>query len=383
VPSEIRRVRILLSSPGNLSEDRKVIREVVDTINRDSGQRLGFHAEVVGWETHSRPAAGEYPQAVINEQFPKDIDIFVGLLGAYFGRPTKKYNSGTEEEFYVAHESFLKTGSPQIMFYFSSQADSLDKIDPKHLALVIDFKERIGELGVYYFGYRNELDLRLDLHPQLSAAIHEALENEATETNTGAADESLRIFPNLEALLASDPSVAASDLFDSASTALETHTKLQNRLTQEAKTLTQKILRALRTINSDKLQRQKEKAASELLKALTDYQSAIRPLMPKKERAFIDAMTSVQRAVTLIKDNDLASTMPYKGLIEPVSSTIVSFAELQEILIFTTAEIEKWPEVLGGISVQKKVIVAVHKDLIEYYGNMQKQLQVFLENLRI
>ena len=144
MPSEIRRVRILLSSPGNLSEDRKVIREVVETINRDNGRRLGFHAEVVGWETHTRPAAGEYAQAVINEQFPKDIDIFLGLLGSYFGRPTKNYNSGTEEEFYIAHESFSKTGAPQIMFYFSSQAASLDSIDPLHLGLVREFKKKIG-----------------------------------------------------------------------------------------------------------------------------------------------------------------------------------------------------------------------------------------------
>lgn len=46
--NEIKLVRILLASPGNLGADRRVVRGVVDTINRDSGRRFGFHAEVVG-----------------------------------------------------------------------------------------------------------------------------------------------------------------------------------------------------------------------------------------------------------------------------------------------------------------------------------------------
>lgn len=106
--NSIQRIRILLSSPGNLKIDRDAVREVADQINGDSGRRDGFHIEVVSWETHTRPSVGTHPQEIINEQFPDDIDIYLGLLGAYFGTPTRRYKSGTEEEFRLAFDNWQK-----------------------------------------------------------------------------------------------------------------------------------------------------------------------------------------------------------------------------------------------------------------------------------
>ena len=79
--STLQVVRVLLSSPGNLSDDREVVRKVIEEINLDHGRRNGFFVECVGWETHTRPAVGEYPQGVINDQLPHEVDIFVGLMG--------------------------------------------------------------------------------------------------------------------------------------------------------------------------------------------------------------------------------------------------------------------------------------------------------------
>ena len=229
----VRHVKIILSSPGNLKNDRQIIRQIVDTINQDSGQRNGFYAEVIGWETHTRPAAGEYAQAVINDQFPSDVDIFVGLMGSHFGSPTPRFNSGTEEEFDIAYKSWSKDGSPEIMFYFSTQSSSLSSIDPDQYKLVLDFKKNLENLGVYYFQYESELGLRLNLHPQLSRVIHEVLESkDGSDSPTTFSDESLDILSTLDDLLANDPLVAASDLASKASRALDAYTELQNKLTK-------------------------------------------------------------------------------------------------------------------------------------------------------
>ncbi len=143
----------------------------METINRDSGRRSGFHVAVVGCETHSRPAAEDYAQVLINKQFTDDIDIFLELMGSYFGTPTPKYVSGTEEEFYGAFKAWEKCKAPEIMFYFSNLAPSIRDIGPHQFKLVKDFKTTIASKGVYYFEYENELSLRLDLHPHISQAI--------------------------------------------------------------------------------------------------------------------------------------------------------------------------------------------------------------------
>lgn len=102
----------------------------------------------MGWETHTRPAAGEYAQAVINEQFPKDIDIFVGLMGSYFGRPTKNCGSGTEEEFRIAYKNWEKEKKPEIMFYFSDAMTPLSQIDPEQISKRNTFRNNLEKLGV-------------------------------------------------------------------------------------------------------------------------------------------------------------------------------------------------------------------------------------------
>jgi hypothetical protein len=383
MPSVIKRVRILLSSPGNLEVDRQVIREVVDTINRDTGRRSGFFAEVVGWDTHTRPAAGDYAQGVVNDQFPKDIDIFVGIMGSYFGRPTKDYQSGTEEEFYVAHSSWTKNQTPEIMFYFSNQASSLSGIDPAQWKLVTDFKQKIGDLGIYYFQYATELALRLDLHPQLSDAIHESLaRNQNDKTETGQHDNSLQLLSNYEALLASDPLVAASELFETGSNALNSHSELQNQFTRLVVKLKRKIEKTIRTLHSDRNQRQKDKAIAELASEMRTYQSEIRKLIVKKQRAIIEGMTSVQRAVSLIKDNELEEKMPIGGLDQTVEGIIPQFAGLREAILDSAKGLADWPDDMGDISNQKKIIIAIHEDLDRYYGSLIELFERFVKKLR-
>jgi hypothetical protein len=162
---------VLLSSPGNLPEERELVKQVIENINLDSGRREGFVAELVRWETHTRPSVGEYSQAVINEQFPDDIDVFVGMLGAYFGTPTPHWGSGTEEEFRIAFESFQSGGCPEIMFYFHDAASRLSSLNLTEVARVQAFRDMIGQEGVYYWSFQERADLHVLLQRHLNSAL--------------------------------------------------------------------------------------------------------------------------------------------------------------------------------------------------------------------
>lgn len=209
MPNLIQRIRILLSSPGNLQNDRDAVWEVAGQINADSGRRDGFHIEVVSWETHTRPSVGTHPQEIINEQFPNDIDIYLGLLGTYFGTPTIKYQSGTEEEFRLAFESWEKNDFPEIMFYFSISKVDPDEIDTKQLELCKAFKREIGELGVKYEKYDDLMQFKVSFLRHLSDAVREILKKEVgSETSFGPQFEYREFLPNYERLILENPEIA-------------------------------------------------------------------------------------------------------------------------------------------------------------------------------
>src|SRR5581483_8211872 len=124
-----RKVRIFVASPGDVSDERERLAQVVETMNRSGNvaERLGLTLELLRWETHVAPEVGR-PQGVVFDQLaPQEWDIFVGILWMRFGTSTGRtdpdtgevYRSGTEEEFKAALRQ-RKTGTgerPRIMVY--------------------------------------------------------------------------------------------------------------------------------------------------------------------------------------------------------------------------------------------------------------------------
>jgi hypothetical protein len=90
---------VFIGSPGDLQEERKAARQVVDRLNRNVGRNLGLHVDLRGWED-TLPGAGR-PQEIINEDL-MDSDLFVGLLYRRWGSPSGEYTSGFEEEYELA-----------------------------------------------------------------------------------------------------------------------------------------------------------------------------------------------------------------------------------------------------------------------------------------
>jgi hypothetical protein len=81
-------VTAFVASPGDVSEERAVLQEVVNELNLTWSKTLGIRLDFLGWETHTFPAVGKYPQEVINRQIGDDYDIFIGIMWKRFGTAT-------------------------------------------------------------------------------------------------------------------------------------------------------------------------------------------------------------------------------------------------------------------------------------------------------
>lgn len=144
-------LRAFVSSPDDVLEERECIEDVIEELNLTWSRRLQIRLELIRWESHAVPGFGENSQAVINEQIGEDYDIFIGIMWARFGTPTKHAASGTEEEFGRALIRWKENPNKiRILFYFKTTPADPYKIDLNQLGLVRRFQENIKQEGCLF-----------------------------------------------------------------------------------------------------------------------------------------------------------------------------------------------------------------------------------------
>jgi hypothetical protein len=92
-----RKIRIFLSSPGDVREERTCVKTVVEKLNQTGSlpDKKNLVLEVLDWNSHVRPGMGR-PQEVILNQLPiEKWDLFVGIIWARFGTKSGGYNKKT------------------------------------------------------------------------------------------------------------------------------------------------------------------------------------------------------------------------------------------------------------------------------------------------
>lgn len=101
--------------------------------------------EPVLWETHSRPALGDRPQEILNQQIVKNCDLVVGAFWTRLGTPTGKAESGTAEEI----EQFRSQGKP-VLLYFSSVPAVPDSVDQEQYQALVKYRDSLSDSGLYW-----------------------------------------------------------------------------------------------------------------------------------------------------------------------------------------------------------------------------------------
>ncbi|MDO9268238.1 MAG: DUF4062 domain-containing protein [Methylobacter sp.] len=147
-------IKVFLASPGDLSDERKAAKTVVDEINDLFAEEFGYQIQLVGWE--DTVSVYGRPQATINRELER-CELFVGLMWKKWGTPpdtTGTYSSGFEEEFETSVHRRINGGQPEISLLFK-EIDSGFLSDPgEDLKKVLAFKEKlIAEKKIFFEGF--------------------------------------------------------------------------------------------------------------------------------------------------------------------------------------------------------------------------------------
>lgn len=177
MPANLRKLRVFVASPGDVTNERDALAAIVNELNSTvialAPERHAM-IELVRWETHAYPAMGR-PQAVINKQIG-DYDIFVGIMWKRFGSPTGVAGSGTEEEFRRAFDRWQENGTPHVMFYFSAALVPVPRSDEDiaQLQRVVKFRREVAAHGLVW-EYDNAVAFPDVVRPHLTSVLGQLL----------------------------------------------------------------------------------------------------------------------------------------------------------------------------------------------------------------
>ncbi|MBQ0917758.1 DUF4062 domain-containing protein [Hydrogenophaga aromaticivorans] len=134
-------IKVFLGSPGDLSDERKAAKAVVDDVNSELSKGLACHVELVGWED-TLPGMGR-PQEIINRELD-GCDVFVGMIWKRWGTPPGgDYTSGFEEEFYRAVRRHESDGQPAIHMFFKEIDPQLLEEPGPTIRRVREFRDKV------------------------------------------------------------------------------------------------------------------------------------------------------------------------------------------------------------------------------------------------
>jgi hypothetical protein len=223
-------LQVFVASPSDLKGERIALESVIRELNQMHSESTGAYLDLVKWETHAVPGFGSDPQAVINEQIADKYDIFIGILSTYFGSPTPRASSGTEEEFNRAYDRFINSPNElRIMFYFKDPELRASEIDLDQYKRVKDFKKKLGEKGLYAtFNTTEEFVAMVRLH--LSRQLQEWAEKKwGSQIKTQTVSEPEAV-PPIEETVTDDEELGFLDYVEIGNDSLESGTASLSRI---------------------------------------------------------------------------------------------------------------------------------------------------------
>jgi hypothetical protein len=145
MPETIQLYRVLLAAPSDVTQEHLIVEEIVDDWNVQHGQRMRVRLELTSWKTHSYPAAGTRPQALINRQFADSADLVIAVFFAKFGTPTGRAGSGTEEEINRA----VRKKKPVMVYFCKKPGTNTSAETQRDQARIESYQRKFGRKAQY------------------------------------------------------------------------------------------------------------------------------------------------------------------------------------------------------------------------------------------
>ncbi|MBZ0320263.1 MAG: ATP-binding protein [Anaerolineae bacterium] len=206
-PSTPLHLRIFVSSPGDVGDERTLALQVIDQLPYDPLLRGKVTFEVVAWD---KPGAGTpmlatmTPQAAIDAGLPRpsECDIVAVIFWARMGTPLphpeyqkpdgQPYYSGTEWEYADAMRAAREYKRPDVVVYRRTEEPVLGLKDPKRKekteqwerveAFFAEFRDTITGVIVYgYNEYEKPEDFRRTFESHLKVLVKRRLDETAMD----------------------------------------------------------------------------------------------------------------------------------------------------------------------------------------------------------
>lgn len=175
-------VKVFLASPGDLPDERRAAKAVVDELNAEYAEAFGYQVELVGWE--DTVSVYGRPQATINRELER-CELFVGLMWKKWGTPpdtTGSYTSGFEEEFETSLHRRLNEGRPEISLLFKEINPEFLRDPGPDLIKVQAFKKKlIDEKTILFESFVDTRELEKKIRRCISKYVIELRNREAEE----------------------------------------------------------------------------------------------------------------------------------------------------------------------------------------------------------
>lgn len=141
-------LRIFLSSPGDVAEERALALSIIERIPHDPLLRGRVALDAVAWDKRGAAApmlATMTPQQAINDGLPRpsECDIVVVIFWARMGTPLpeeykkpdgSRFRSGTEWEYEDAMQAARSSGKPEVIIYRRTEEIAFKPSDPDFMA---------------------------------------------------------------------------------------------------------------------------------------------------------------------------------------------------------------------------------------------------------
>lgn len=160
--------RVVIGSPGDVAEERKIARDIVYSWNDHNSSRHNAVLLPVLWETHAVPELGDRPQAIINRQLIETSQILICIFWTRLGTPTGVAQSGTAEEIL----KFLDTDKPVLVYFCTRPIPQT--ADMEQWAELQKFKSKIKKQGLIA-EFETEQELKDNLAKHLTVVVENLL----------------------------------------------------------------------------------------------------------------------------------------------------------------------------------------------------------------
>ena len=179
---ELKPIRIFISSPGDVAEERALTKRVIQRLQGEfSGQVL---LDPIYWEHEPLLATKSFQEQIVR---PSETDIVVTILWSRLGtrlppnftKPDgSRYESGTEFEFEDAISSYREKGVPDLLIYRKTSDPLVSLNDRKSLLEKLSQREALEDFFNRWFHDKAEGTLVAAFHPfNTSANFEEILES--------------------------------------------------------------------------------------------------------------------------------------------------------------------------------------------------------------